>query len=106
MPPAPLKLVLQLAFEEFPQRFINELRGQYYVPSVRELSGAPGKQIAEEKRRQRGPIDPVQQFDALGHRSPSILLPAHGDKPGRPVNPGSRLFQAEPLVLDKMEDSF
>jgi len=87
-----LNLVLQHALQEFPQHFIDELRGHHCVPSVRELSGAPSKQIAEEKGRHLRPIDSVQQFDAFGHRSPLILLPAHSDKPGCAVNPGSRLL--------------
>jgi hypothetical protein len=92
MQPLPVKLVLQLALQEFAQRFINELSGHHCVPSVHKLSDAPSKQIADKKRRHRGPIDSVQQFDALGHRSPLILLAAYGDKPGCAVNPGSRLL--------------
>jgi len=106
MQPLPLKLVLQLAFEEFPQRFIEELRGHGHASSACDLSGAPANQIAEEKKRHLGPIDSIQQIDAFGHRSPSILLPAYSDKPGCAVNLGTRLLQAEPLPMHKMEDCF
>jgi hypothetical protein len=60
MQPLPVKLVLQLALQEFLERFIDELRGHRYASSVCDLSGAPAKQIAEEKKRHLAPIDSVQ----------------------------------------------